>query len=325
MLTESGGCVLDTGLHRSRITGGTITQMYRLLSGFKRNASAIAVGILSLGVAGTAQALPPLNPGQALIDLTGTNGGASNAGVYTSPYTGTITPYGGTAVPTVMICDDYYDNTYLNESWVTNVTNAASLSSPSTTVDYNGSDSLYGQALMGGLTQAKEYTVVAYLATEIVDVYAQEATAKSNQLSGLQTEAGDLGFALWDFTNTGQSTQGGETPTTSCLPGESLTSCNSSGVLSGLNGGTTEVATIMGYISQALTATSGQTPANYANVNIYTYAGEGCSGATCPPPPQEFITVSMDEPSMPLLFGFYGVSVICLGFVFRRRIASKLL
>lgn len=269
-----------------------------------------------------------LNPcsGQALIDLTGTNNGANNAGVYTSPYTGTITPYLGTAVPTVMICDDYYDNSYLGESWVANVTQASTLTSPSGTVLYDGSDSLYGNAI-GGISQAQEYTAVAYMATQIADIYSEELTASSSQKSTLETEAGNWGFALWDFTNTGVG-NGSDPPSNSCVPGETASYCLSNSdntVLSGLSGGTTEVTTVMGYISQALTVTADQTPANYSNVTIYSYAGEGtsCSG-NCPPPPQEFVTVSMDEPSMPLLLGFYGICAIGLGFAFRRRIANKL-
>lgn len=322
------------------------------------------VVVCGLVLATTAAATTPVDltpgTGQALIDLTGTNNGYNEAGVYTSPYFGTITSSNGSSISTAMICDDYYNDSYLNEEWVANVTNLTSLPlTGSTQTDTsNGPTPLYTGITWNGMTldQAQEYLVVAVLAEDVMQAYESEATAGSN-LTYYEQQAADYGFAIWDLTNTpstANNNQGAPSVTCPYSDVSSPKTCysNSDNVLGGLtntvNAGTlqspndeNEVVAVLGYINSAVNYVCNDTDcgspnktaeqsllAQYSNVNIYSYAGGGtnCPGgeSTCAPPPQEFITVSMDEPSMPLLLGFYGLCAVGLGLAFRGRIANKL-
>lgn len=275
----------------------------------------------------------------ANVQVTGTNYGYTQAGVYTSPYYGTITPTGGTPVSGWMICDDYYDNSYIGESWEAYATPLSDLPQASPSVVLYGGTSWGGQTL----DQVQEYEAVALLAETLLTYADSEATLSGQALTNAELGAAEYGFAIWDLTNNPDTTNSlGET-TTNITCNENQVG-NTGGcanqpnnVLEGLS--STEINTIVGtdgLISTAVADVGSATNAfdnlsNFSNVTIYNWAGgvtSGCGG-TCPPPPQEFITVStdpptpMDEPSMPLLLGFYGVCVTCLGLAFRRRMASK--
>ena len=66
----------------------------------------------------------------ASINLLDPGSGANLAGIYTSPYDGSIN--GGASVH--IICDDFADETYISESWTANVTSLSSLSQTSWTI-----------------------------------------------------------------------------------------------------------------------------------------------------------------------------------------------
>jgi len=303
-------------------------------------------------------------PGQALIDVTGTNNGYNEAGVYTSPYFGTITMPGtngtSTTISTAMICDDYYNNSYLNESWVANITEITSLplTGSTQTPTPNGSTPVYPTPLYTGTTwnnmqldQAQEYLVVALLASDLMQNCGGQTSSGCHLTADEQTAA-NYGFAIWDLTNTATTAKDTNDsqgqPSVTCpysdVGSPGACSSNSANVLGGLTN--SQVTTVLGYIETAVTdvcsvSNCGGTPRitageestllannSISNVNIYSYAGLGtsCPGgeSTCAPPPQEFITVTMDEPSTPLLLGFYGICAAGLGLAFRRRIACKL-
>lgn len=222
------------------------------------------------------------------FELTGVEG-ASMAGVYTSPYYATV---GGQANVAV-ICDDYASESYLDESWTVYQTNLSSLVSGNTVVppkwSSGYSEPTLGNLIAGGLNQATAYTVAAYLATEIVDA-----------TPGSQNQE-DLSFAMWALFDGGTAFSG--------LSGSDLT-----GAEQDLMTAETQVSTL------------GLTTSSYSDVVIYSYdaaAGlpTGCGG-TCPPPPQEFITV-MPEPSSPGLLGLDLLGVAGLILLARRRLAHR--
>ncbi len=110
--------------------------------------------------------------GQVSMDLTSA-GNNIVGGVYADPYTAYIN-----GVQTLVICDDYTDESYVPESWSATVTNMASLNTSSTVLWKSGAD---------GLSEDQAYVVAAYLATEIIEAYDT-----SNW-----TAAGEYSYALW--------------------------------------------------------------------------------------------------------------------------------
>lgn len=99
----------------------------------------------------------------ASMYLTGPGTNGTMAGVYVGPYVAQIN---GVATP--VICDDYVDESFINESWTANVTTLANLSGTK----------------WGGLPNATTlYEEAAWLTEQLV-------TASPSQ-------AGDIQFAIW--------------------------------------------------------------------------------------------------------------------------------
>lgn len=95
--------------------------------------------------------------------LTGVGPNGAMGGVFVGPYVGTIN-----GVSTPIVCDDYVDESYLNESWTANVTTLADLTG----------------IKWGGLSNATTlYEEAAWLTGKL-------ATASPSQ-------AGDIQFAIW--------------------------------------------------------------------------------------------------------------------------------
>jgi hypothetical protein len=208
--------------------------------------------------------------------------GESLGGVYTSPYIGTI----GTNTNVDIICDDFAAETYFNETWTANVTNLSQLSSTSPVQWTTGGES--GSIGAGLDSEAQAYTVAAYLATEILNS------------GNTATQQEELSYALWGLFD--------PTALSATYLGSDLSAAQT-------------------YLNNAVTAVqSGNlTTANYANVTVYTYVpNTNCSGGGpgCPPGPQEFLTVSMAEPSYPAILGFDLLAVVGLLVAFRRRISG---
>lgn len=250
--------------------------------------------------------------------------GASLGGVYTSPYYATV---GSSSSEIPVICDDFVDNSFVPETWTAYVT---SLSDVTGSTVPAAPASPYGPVLSGaasppqfaggwvgntGLSQEQAYTVVSYLAVEILD-----------QSPG-STAAQDLSFAMWalfdpavfiDQTN-------GSVSTPCTLP-------NGEGCLDA-----TDLSAAETDLSNALTAVNSLhlTTANFDaiegvdSVTIYTYDPNGgapsCGGSTClTSPPQEFIAVTVAEPPSPALLGFDLLAVAGLFLIARRRWAGSL-
>lgn len=226
------------------------------------------------------------------ITLTGVGGLPPGAlgGVYTSPYLGTV----GTETNVQIICDDFVSETYSNETWTAYVTNLST--GPLTFLKWQGYYSWdQGQnKWVFNSDQATGYTVAAYLATKILQ--AQDATSQE-----------DYSYALWGLFDAGDP-QGP-------FLGDYLK-------------GTPDFAAAQDLLRKAESEVQNQhrSLSDYANVTIYSYDSAAgvptCPDDNCPPPPQEFIRVSMAEPPYPAVLGLDLLAAVGLIVVFRRRLTS---
>lgn len=113
---------------------------------------------------------------QASMTLTGAGNNGAIADVYVGPYQGTID-----GVSTPIICDDFYDDTYLNESWTATVSTFSNLSQ----TKFGASD----------ITQYEE---AAWLAQQLVN-----PSSTCPDMSAANC-AGDIQFAIWEVFDNGQ-------------------------------------------------------------------------------------------------------------------------
>jgi hypothetical protein len=231
------------------------------------------------------------------FDLTGVQGPVMG-GVYTSPYQATV---GGVAGVNV-ICDDFWDESYLPEDWDTYVTNYSNLSADSSLLKWQGGS--YGEGTSQGvqaLSQTQAYATAAYLAEELLGL--------NQNTSAGQIAAGEYSYALWGVFDS-----------------------SAFGYLSG------QSTTDAGYAAQAesylnaaanYVLSNGLTASNFSNFTIYSYDPPpsqggtgvlpyGCNGP-CPPPPQEFIV--MAEPPAPALVAVDVLVLAGIAVIFRRRLA----
>lgn len=247
--------------------------------------SGVALALALL--AGSSLAAPPTTT----FDLTGVGTGSVLAGVYTSPYSGSVTGPAGTTIP--VICDDFADDSYVPEQWTAYVTSLSSLTSgtPDTYLKWLNTPGSTITVDGDVLNQASAYTVAAVLAIDILT-----STGEAQE---------DYSYAMWELFDApaafAQLTAYGDTS-------DEATANND------LNAAVTNVET------------NGLTPADYTNVTIYSFDSAAgaptCNGGPCPnSPPQEFITVNMDEASALPELALY--LVLCAGglfFIGRRRI-----
>jgi hypothetical protein len=226
-------------------------------------------------------------PSTTNITLTGV-AGPSLGGVYTSPYLGTV----GNETNVAIICDDFTSETYFNESWTADVTNLATI--PSDLLKWDGGYSWDGSTWTKSLDQSMAYTTAAYLATEIL----QASTATVQE---------DLSYALWGLFDAADPV--------GPFKGSYLQ-------------GTPDLTAAQQLLRDAESVVQNQhlTVADFSNVTIYSYDSSAgaptCLGGSCPPPPQEFLRVSMAEPSYPAVLAVDLLAVLGLMVVLRRRIAS---
>jgi len=221
------------------------------------------------------------------FQLTGVQGATLPVGaVYTSPYYATI----GSTTNVAVICDDFADDTYFNESWLAYVTDLSSINSTTNQLMW-ASGGLSG-SIGSTLGEDTAYTVAAYLAMEIM------TTAQG---SGDQQV---LSYAMWGLFDPSAFTY-----------------------LSN-NGLGNDVTQAQNDITYAYTQVKddGLNFSNFAaktgdTITIYSYdTGATCSGSPCPTAtPQEFIKVSMAEPAYPAMLAVDLLAVVGLVVGFRRR------
>jgi hypothetical protein len=274
------------------------------------------VAIASLGFLLLASS-PLVAATEANLYLNSAGSGTVLAGIYTSPYTAQITPgssYNGGSPTVNVICDDFYDNTYVPEDWNTYVTTLSSLtseSSPNLNVYFGQS----GDVTVSGpgvttttLTQAQAYEVAAVLAVDIDFGSAAGSTAQQ-----------DYSYAMWQLFDPA----GSNAPYGSGAIGWLQT-------YTGYDSNAAAQAAAVPVVEQDLNAavsavTGGTAGAVLSSYNVAVYSYIPNSGVTdcggCQGPPQEFITVSAAEPP-PLAESavYFALGAGCLLFFGRRRI-----
>jgi hypothetical protein len=206
-------------------------------------------------------------------------------GVYTSPYYAQVG--NGGVIP--VICDDFVDNTYFSESWTAYVTQLSAIPLSGTISSPNYTNGTIPPSLTPNLNQAQAYTTAAYLALEILRTDQSTTTG--------QQAAGDLSYAMWGLFDPAIFTQQNGT-TCSLQNGEG---CLSAGdYTNAMN----DLTTAWSYVNaNNLNPTNFLAAEGLNSVTIYSYdvnaGAPTCSGGPCPSaPPQEFIAVSVPEPSL---------------------------
>jgi len=239
-------------------------------------------------------------PSTAAFALNSAGSGANLAGVYTSPYTGTIN--GGSTIN--VICDDFVDNSYVPESWTAYVTSLSSLTSGTADTYLKWLNTAGSTITVDGqtLNQAQAYAVAAVLSIDILE-------------SGTGSPAQeDYSFALWAlFDPTGIPSD----PTDLGAYGQ-LAKYGDTG---DEDAAKADLKTAVLFVTNAANAT--QVAADVSAVTIYSFdpvTAPRCGSGPCPTaPPQEFITVNMVEPPSPALLGLDLLAVAGLIVFVRRR------
>jgi hypothetical protein len=221
------------------------------------------------------------------IALTQPPGGNVAYGVYLSPYRGTITPMGGTpGNPVDLICDDFFDNTYMYESWTANV--------------YNGSSSnLSGtrMATVSGLQQSD------------LDTHYEEVGWLITQLNlHLQADQAAISFAIWDIFGSTAPNVGTADPKT---VQQYLTDQGAAAFFAD----STTPGGVMYWVNEAGAKYSSF---NLSNLIIYSPdTTSGCGEVTCPA--QEFVTVNTPETSVTAFLAFDLLALFGVVSLVRRR------
>jgi len=250
--------------------------------------------IVALSVTFLASISLSAQPPTANFYLNGVGSGANLGGVYTSPYAGQIN--GASTIP--VICDDFQDDSFVPEQWTAYVTSLSTILTESSTDTYlkwnSGWDGTGAMALPPTeLTQTQAYGAAAVLAYNILNS------------TGLAQE--EYSYAMWELFDPTQAS--------SALPAE-------------------DQSTVASYVQTAVGIATGGNLNSYlsshdvSGVTFYSYDATdnplgpvGCGGH-CPPPPQEFVTVSMAEPSYPAILGLDLLAVAGLILFVRRKLAS---
>jgi hypothetical protein len=246
------------------------------------------------------------------MTLTGVGLDGVMGGVYTSPYSVTA---GGT--PMLLICDDFTFNIpTVPYSWTAQTTSLTSLqgeTTPSTSVKFGETSSQKTPELQPGTctagntacaqTQVFDYATASVLAAELLAL-----PSYNNE------EAGDLSYAIWGIFDptllSNNPTSGeGSLSQTGTVPG--LTAAQDS---------TGDLGAAKYYLSQAQAVVNADTKNGTINLGalpqltIYTAVGT--------PDSQEFLGITMAEPSYPAVLALDLLAVAGLILAFRRRIAG---
>jgi hypothetical protein len=224
------------------------------------------------------------------MELIAPPAGPSMAGVYISPYVALIGAAGQTEAvitgdPTYVICDDFTKDVSINTPpWQAIGTNLAALQGETTPNNTLKFDQ--GTGILAAEKQMLDYTIAAYLAVEIMQAKA----------AGDVNKEGELSFSLWGLFDP--------------------TSIDADGPLSGSWITGTHLTNATTYLLEARNAVlaQGLTPTSFANVTIYSPSPLTAS--------QEYLVVSMAEPSFLALLGIDLLAVVGLILFGRRRFAG---
>jgi len=254
---------------------------------FRRYLFLTVVSILFLASAALAQTVT--------MTLTGVNDGANAGGVYVDPYQATIAS-GPISISTPVICDDWSDETDINETWTANVQNLSSLGGTiGTTPIFGNNSALYNEA--------------AWLATKLL------ALPTSGPLVTTTTENEQIAisYALWELT-CGTTIKNCVNAPFSALQSDSAVLGVSTNTLGG------GYQTAWAYYNAALT--NGTNTTDTAGWQILTPTNGG--------PPQEFLVddknlpITAPESSPGVLLGADMLGLLGLVFLFRRRLSRPI-
>lgn len=217
------------------------------------------------------------------ITLTGpgSNGWlGNNPVVYVGPYVGTVNGVASTQI----ICDDFANETYFNETWTANVYSLSALPAINP---------------LGVPSSQTQYNQVAWLTLQLLNPNNPCAGGAGSNC------VGDIQYAIWQVfygADTGAGSPFGN------LSGADLTNAkywlqqSVSGTLTA-----DQLSSIVIY-----------TPTQVGDPN---YATPSCSGHGCAViPPQEFVAIHTPEPSELALLAFNLLALVGLVVVFRRRL-----
>ena len=235
----------------------------------------------------------------ATQSFTLTGAGPDNlGGVYTSPYLATIQGVGSNIA---VFCDDFIDDVYIGETWQVNANKLSDLplSDPNSPLMWDTVNTTAGKT-----KQVTDYITAALLATQLLNLQSSSTALVREEIS----------WAIWDVFD----------PTAplysaTYLPGYATDIAN---YLSAAQAHANAIVSGAPTLSAAVSS--------FSNVTIYTPAPkDSTSVGSCPAGarcglPQEFISVSMAEPSSPLLLGIDFLAIGGLVLAVRRR-KSKVL
>lgn len=200
--------------------------------------------------------------------------------VYVNPYIATIN-----GVSNQVICDDFVDDTYLNESWTATTHKFSDLGATmNTSVKWNSSTD---SAITTAAQQLQLYDEAAWLTLQLLS--APNPTVQ-----------GEISYAIWGVFD--------PPAVSSWLKSFSTAYANAA----------------QGWINTAAaqTYTPGEF-SNFTIYTPAASPAPTCSGHPCSTPglPQEFLVVTMSEPPLPVLLGLNLMAVLALIFLLRRRLA----
>jgi hypothetical protein len=217
------------------------------------------------------------------LQLVGVGPGNQMGGVYTSPYQVSVD---GTTVP--LICDDFTTDISIGQTWTAIPTTFAAIqagTNPGGTPKFTTSE-------------IQSYATIAVLAAELLTL--PDNSSYSEQL-------GEISYALWGVFDTVLLNS----------------TSNPYGSISG-----TELSAAQGYLAGAQTLVAGATSNGVIDLSKISIGGSSIQGMTIYTPDpktssQEFVTVSMDEPTSLATFAVYLALGGC-GLVFlKRRVAAN--
>ena len=257
----------------------------------------LSLGLASIMLGQTTFQIVPGNP---------QNGGDGES---LPPYGANITPPGGSTFTSALVfCDDFSDQVNWDQSWLTLTTSVSSFfpqpqSNAVSDVYYSGGET-------AGATQSQEYIAAAILAVDIA------ANPSANQVVD--------GFAMWDIFQPGNISNDAASlsnPTLAQIQTAAETALS-----------TALTYTTYGQFESAMDTTLNLAQGTSVNVTVYTPEYQGSvyqepstssdpipNGAPSGTRPQEFLVVSVPEPSTLAFLGFDFIGTAAAGMYFVRR------
>lgn len=233
------------------------------------------------------------------LKLTSAGAGSVMGGVYTSPYGVSITD-GQTKTSTLLICDDFWTDVSINQTWTANVTTLQELQDMVGSATNPQVPKFATGPKIGSTYSVTELDIANYATAGVL-------AAQLMSLSNLPVDAtarGELSFAIWGVFDT--NLLGNSNPA-------SLSSANLNSARGYLSSAHTIVANAS--VGNVFGATVDLSELPFASLLIYTPTPLWAS--------QEFLGVSMPEPSSIAILALDLLGLAMLVRFVRRREATQ--